>query len=685
MSESVKKRIEKLRKLIAYHRTLYHTFDKPELSDASFDALKNELEELERKYPQYSDKNSPTQTVGGEPLDKFVKVRHEVPMLSFFDAFNEQEMKEWQKRVETYIHAQLKTSSKSEALFYGELKIDGLAIELVYENGVLQQASTRGDGTVGEDVTQNIKTIATIPQKLEQLGFWKIPKHVVIRGEVFIPLAELERINIQQKKQNLKPYANSRNLAAGSVRQLDPAITASRKLESFQYDIVIGTPAGVYTHEEKHRVLASWGCRVNPHNQALKNLEEVFEFRNQWEKKREKLEYEIDGIVVIVNDNALFERAGIVGKAPRGAIAYKFSPKEATTILERVEFQVGRTGVITPVATLKPIEISGVTITHATLHNFDEIKRLDVRIGDTVTVTRSGDVIPKIIRAFPELRTGKEKIIIPPAQCPIDGAKTVYDGVLLKCSNRQCGARNRNQIIHFVSRNAFNIRGMGKKIVDRFLDEGLIGDAGDIFSLREQDISVLDGFGEKSARNLIQEIKEAKHITLSRFLYALGIPQIGEEMARALAQRLMHDSKKESISVRDVSVLAKKYSIESLQEIPDVGPKVAADIHAWFNDPHNQKLIKKLHQAGIVLEPEIKTQKGPLNGKTFCITGTLQTMSRSRAKEIIEQAGGVFHAAITKQVNVLIVGVDAGSKLAKAKELGIEIWDEKQFLEKIKK
>jgi len=685
MTQDIRRRIEKLRALITYHRTLYHVFDEPHISDAAFDTLKNELEELERTHPQYADKNSPTQVVGGRPLDKFQKVAHVYPMLSFYDAFSEREMQEWYDRFERYIKKPLTSARVKNPLFYCELKIDGLSIELIYKDGKLSRAITRGDGKIGEDVTQNVMTIPSVPKQLEQLGAWKIPQDVIIRGEVFISLQELDRINKAQEKAGLKPYANSRNLAAGSIRQLDPAIAQSRNLQSFQYDIVEGCPGDIRTHEEKHKVLASWGCTVNPYNKTAVDMSAVYAFRDLWEKKRITLAYEIDGIVVLINDNALFDEGGIIGKAPRGAIAYKFSPREATTVIEDVAFQVGRMGTITPVAILRPVEVSGVTISHATLHNFDEIKRLGARIGDTVIVTRSGDVIPKIIHVITELRTGKERRIQEPTTCPIDGFPTRREGVFLKCSNKKCGARNRNAIIHFVSRGAFNIKGLGKKIVDRFLDEGFISDVGDIFFLQQEEIALLDRFGEKSAQNLIEEIKKAKKISLQKFIYALGIPHIGEETAEVLAERIQKEHAHTEFKPHEVWQWLKGYSVEVLQELPDVGPKVAEAIVEWCKELHTRTIMEKLQEADIRITAHTKQTRGIFTGKIFCITGTLATLSRQRAKDIIEQHGGVFHPNITQKTNVVLAGENAGSKLSEARKAGIPIWNEDQFLATLSK
>lgn len=688
IKEEARKRIEKLRKLIDYHRNLYHTFDSPEIDDSAFDTLKNELEELENQFPDLVSFNSPTQKIGGKPLEKFEKIEHKKPMLSFFDAFSEKEMEEWVKRSENYLGGSLTSPIKSAPMFYCELKIDGLAIELIYKNGEFFKGATRGDGIIGEDITQNLLAVDSIPKKLEKLGNWNIPKDLVVRGEIFISKKELERINKEQVKNNLKLYANTRNLAAGSVRQLDPEVTSLRKLESFQYDIVSDLSFGTKTHEEKHKILSSWGFNVNPHNRSAKNLKDVFLFRDDWSKKREKLEYEIDGIVVIINDNILFDQLGVVGKAPRGAIAYKFSPRQAATIVEDVKIQVGRTGILTPVAILKPVEVSGVTITHATLHNFDEIKRLDVKIGDTVVVTRSGDVIPKIIQVVKDLRSGDEKNIVLPKKCPVDGSLVKKDGVFLKCSNPSCGAKNRNLIIHFASRNAFDIRGLGDKIVDRFIDEGLIADLSDIFSLKEGDISVLERFGEKSAKNLIKEIDESKKVSLKKFLYSLGIFHIGEKTAESLAEKIEKYLGIKSLSEIKISKIISSMdgmSLDNLMEISDIGAKVALSIKSWFDEKSNRDLIINLENLGVkIFSSEKKESSGVFAGKNFVITGVLESMSRQRAKEIIEKMGGHFQPDVSGKTDLVIVGENPGSKIKKARDLGVEIWDEKRFIDSIK-
>ncbi|MDI6821190.1 MAG: NAD-dependent DNA ligase LigA [Patescibacteria group bacterium] len=678
--KSAWERILKLRKLINYHRTLYHSFDKPEISDAEFDAFKNELEELEYKFPEFVTFDSPTQKVGGAPLEKFEKAPHETPMLSFNDAFSEKEIIEWLERFEKYIGEKLTVQNELSPFFYCELKIDGLAIEFIYENGNLIQALTRGDGLIGEDVTENIKTIYNVPQKLFQLGKWKIPHHLVVRGEVFISKKEFEKINKNQEKLKLPVYANPRNLAAGSIRQLDSKITASRKLESFQYDIVSDIGVLIKTHEEKHKILASWGFNVNPHNRSVKTLKNVFDFREYWNKNREKLIYEVDGIVVIINPNDIFERGGAIGKAPRGAIAYKFSPREAITAVLNIQIQVGRTGALTPVAVLNPVEVGGITISHATLHNFDEIERLGVRIGDTVVVSRAGDVIPQVKRVFKELRTGKEKVFKMPSVCPVDDSRVARDGVIFRCSNPKCGARHKETLYHFVSRAAFDIRGLGPKIIDRFLDEGLIGDAADIFTIEEGDIEALERFGEKSAQNIVTEVNRKKTISLSRFLYSLGILHVGEETAALLARNFPPSANGFQFPIKNLIRKYQKLSLDDLQKIQNIGPKVGQSIYDWFHDQKNIKLLEKLEKNGvqIIFEKKI-VRSNKLAGKSFVLTGMLLSMSRDEAKNKIRALGGNVSESVSKKTTYVVMGENPGKKYDNAKKMRVPAINEEKF------
>ncbi len=683
-------RILHLRQAINKYRYAYHVLNKSLIPDAALDKLKKELFDLEAEFPEFVTPDSPTQRVAGKPLDEFKKVRHAAPMISLNDAFSREDMEDWLKRIENYLKRSLET-----AAFYCELKLDGLAIELLYENGLFVQGSTRGDGIVGEDVTQNLKTIEAIPLKLnvksgmakgqKNIQHLTFPKRLVVRGEVFLTKKDFERINKEQVKKGEKPYANPRNVAAGSIRQLDPKITAARKLDSYQYAIV--TDAGQKTHEQEHELLRIWGFKTNPHNKLAQSLEKVFEFRDYWEKHRESLPYEIDGTVVILNDNKTFTEAGVIGKAPRGAVAYKFAARETVTKVLEIKMQVGRTGVLTPVAELEPVLVGGVTITHATLHNYDEIKRLDVKIGDTVVVTRAGDVIPKILQVIKDLRTGKEKTFQMPSVCPVDGGKVIQEGVMYRCANKNCGARHRRQLKHFVSRGAFNIEGLGPKILDRFLDEGLISDAADIFHLEEGDIAVLERFGEKSAENLVNEIAAKKKITLSRFLYSLGILHVGEETAQLLAEQVIVKFKVQSskIKIEEVLKFFKTISLEELQKIPDIGPKVSESIHEWWHDEANIKLVERLERAGVEIQVQKRqTMGGKLSGKSFVLTGTLESMSREAAKEKIRALGGEVNESVSKKTTYVVTGAEAGSKLGKAQKLGVTVLGEEEFLKMLK-
>jgi DNA ligase (NAD+) len=711
-----KERILQLKKVINHERYLYHVLNKPNLSDEALDSLKKELFDIEQRFPDLVTPDSPTQRVAGKPLKEFKKVRHEEPMISLNDAFSEDDMRDWIERLENYlgyklgeierkkekgirVNPLLRVSNPRESAsnFYCELKIDGLAIELTYENGVFARGATRGDGIVGEDATQNLKTVEAIPLRmlrpdevaanLKKLGlnpksYNLNPKHFVVRGEVFLGKKEFAKINKFQEKEGMKIYANPRNVAAGSVRQLDPGVTAGRRLDSFQYDII--TDIGQSGHEEEHLLLAAFGFKTNPHNRLVKNLKEVFEFRNYWEKCREKIDYEIDGTVVIVNDNAVFLAAGVIGKAPRAAIAYKFAPRESTTVVEDIKVQVGRTGALTPVAVMRPVNVSGVTITHATLHNADEIERLGLKIYDTVVISRAGDVIPQVTKVLKELRNGKEKIFKMPARCPVDGSKIIREGAIYRCSNPACGARYKENLYHLVSRGAFNIDGLGPKIIDRLLDEGLIADAADIFTLKAGDIATLERFGEKSAENIVREVESRKEIALARFIYALGILHVGEETAVLLARELTSGHKHMS-GPKDLLSAMKEFSLEKLQEISDVGPKVAQSIYDWFRSPRNVKLVEKLDKVGIHIEIQKTTSRGQkLQGKTFVLTGGLESMSREEAKEKIRALCGDASESVSKKTDYVVAGAEPGSKYEKAKKLGVAVLSEKDFLELLK-
>lgn len=685
IKSDAQKRAEKLRKLINHHRYLYHVLDRQEISDEALDSLKKELFDIEQQFPEIITPDSPTQRVGGKPLKEFKKIKHPEQMLSFNDAFDVADMKAWEDRFEKVLPGAKKDG------YYCELKIDGLAIELTYKKGALETGSTRGDGLIGEDVTQNLKTIEAIPlhllewteieKNLKKDGLERFSKKLekalfgqfIIRGEVFLARKEFENINRLQKKEGLKEYANPRNLAAGSIRQLDPKVTSSRNLDSFAYSII--TDVGQKTHEEEHELLKAIGFKINSHNKYEKDLEGVEQFRNRWEKERDKLDYEIDGIVVIINNIHAFKRLGIVGKAPRGAIAYKFSPKEAETLIEDIIIQVGRTGILTPVAKLKPVNIGGTTVSRATLHNLDEIRRLGIKIGDTVIVGRAGDVIPDIKKVLIELRTGKEKEFHMPKRCPVceEPVQKIEGQVAFKCVNKNCPAIKREAIYHFVSKKAFDIEGIGPKIIDQLMDAAIIHDAADLFMLKKGDLLNLDRFAEKSADNVINAIQKKKNVTLYKFIYALGIDHVGEETAFLLAKKL-----KKMDNIRNAS-------LEELRSVPDIGPIVAESIYSWFQKKYNQNIINKFGKAGVkILEEKTSAKSEKLAGKIFVLTGTLEALGRDEAKDRVRELGGDISSSVSKNTDYVVVGSEPGSKYDEAMKLGVKVIDEKKFLKMLK-
>lgn len=686
MDLKVKNRIEKLREVINHHRYLYHVLDRQEISDEALDALKKELFDLELEHPEFITPDSPTQRIGGKPLAGFKKFEHPEPMLSFNDAFNEKDMEDWESRFE-----RVSAGSKKSG-YYCELKIDGLAIELIYKKGFFEIGSTRGDGYIGEDVTQNLKTVEAIPlrlldedevlKNLKKQGLERFTDGVrkallgelVVRGEVFITRKDFDRINKEQESLDLKIYANPRNLAAGSIRQLDPAVTRSRRLDSFAY--ALKTDVGQVTHEEEHLILDALGFKINRHNKFCSDMAEVYSFRNYWEEHREKLNYEIDGVVVAVNENKTFKKLGVVGKAPRGAIAYKFAPRESQTIVEDIIIQVGRTGTLTPVAVLRPVNVGGVTVSRATLHNLDEINRLGIKIGDTVIVGRAGDVIPDVRIVIKELRTGKEKNFHMPVKCPVCGETVVKVAgqVAYKCVNKNCPAIRREAIYHFASKRAFDFDGIGPKIIDQLMDVGLVQDSADLFRLKEKDLLNLERFASKSAQNAVEAIQAKKKVSLDRFIYSLGIDHVGEETAFALAR---YFKKLENL---------KKASLEDLKQIPDVGSVVATSIYEWFKAKYNLKLLEKLERSGVqVVNEKIGKNADKLQGKSFVLTGSMESMGRDEAKDRIRELGGDVSSSVSKNTSYVVIGSEPGSKLEKAKKLGVKIIEEKEFLKLIQR
>jgi len=668
--EEAKERIEKLKEIINKARYSYHVLDKSLMSDDALDSLKHELYELEQKYPEFITPDSPTQRIGGKPLDKFKKVQHIVPQWSFNDIFEEKELKDFDERIK-------KELGTEEIDYTCELKIDGMHIILTYQKGFFILGATRGDGKVGEDVTQNLKTIESIPLKIND------NIDCVVEGEVYMKKSIFKELNKEREKKGEKPLANPRNAAAGGVRQLDPRITSERRLDCFVYDYSWPEDDIPETQFEELKRLMNLGFKVNKKFKLCKSIEEIIQFWKKWEKDREKEDYWIDGVVVKVNKRKYQKQLGYTGKAPRWAIAFKWSGEQATTILKDVIFQVGRTGKITPVAVLKPVNVRGTVVSRATLHNADELKRLKIKIGDTVIVEKAGDVIPHIIKVIPELRPQDAKEINFPANCPICGSVVIRPKgeVAHYCSNKKCGAKQRNHLYYFVSKKAFDIQGLGPKIIDQLMDAGLVSQPADIFLLKEGDLEPLERFAEKSAANLISAIKKAKEITVPRLLIACSIKYVGEETAYLLIEKL------NLWVVKSISELIERFrslTKENLEAINGIGPKVAQSIINWFSNKKNIEFLKKLEEVGIKLKIEKPTKKNQkLEGKSFVFTGELESISREKAQEKVRELGGKTPSSISKKTDFLVVGKNPGSKYEKAKKWGIKIINEKEFLELI--
>lgn len=659
--EESKKRAEKLKVLIDDLRYRYHVLDDPKVTDEVYDSLTHELIGIEEKFPELKTEDSPTQRVGGKPLSKFQKITHQYPMLSLNDAFSLKEIEDWEKRNKKILNIDFD--------FFCELKMDGLAVSLVYENGLLKYGATRGDGKIGEDVTQNLKTINAIPLKL--------PKSISceVRGEAYMPVEVFEELNQKYQKEGKNLLANPRNAAAGSIRQLDSKITASRKLSFVAWDLLPHSANGVEsvrTHEKKHELLSELGFKVVKENEYCKNLDEVKNYISKIDKLREKMPFQIDGVVILINNNRIREKLGVVGKAPRGMVAYKFAPEEATTTIEDIKVNVGRTGVLTPVAYLKPVKIAGSVVSRATLHNEDEIRKKEIKIGDTVVVHKAGDVIPEVEKVLKELRTGKEKNFKFPESCPVCGGKVVRaEGFsAYKCINKNCFTVRLRSMIHFVSKSAFDMSGVGPKILNKFLDEGLIKDAADLFQLKEGDIQPLERFEEKSAQNIIASIQSHKEIELPKFIYAIGIPNVGAETAYDLAKKFN--------SIDEI----KRATLPQINAIYDIGPIVAKSIYGWFQDKDNIDFIDRLLSAGVkIKQVQVASRKSQVTDQSFVFTGGMEQMTRDDAKQIVRDFGGEASESISKNTSYLVAGSDPGSKYEKAEKLGVKIISEKEFLE----
>lgn len=650
-----KKRIEKLRELIDKYRYAYHVLDRQEVSDAVNDSLKHELYELEAQFPDLITPDSPTQRVGGQALEKFSKVRHERPMLSMEDVFTADEARAWVERVERLAEGKLEYVTMP--------KIDGLAVSLVYEDGRLLTAATRGDGLVGEDVTMNVRTIESVPLRLRSVKE-KIPKRIEVRGEIYMTKKDFAVMNAKRKKAGEPLFANPRNVSAGSIRQLDPKLAASRPLRFFAWRVE--TDGVTSTQEDGFMLLRELGFAVPPFEGA-KNFEDIERAYRSLEKKREKTAYWIDGLVVRVNDRKVFSELGVIGKTPRGLVAWKFAPEEATTRVERVDWFVGRTGSLTPVATVAPTLVAGTMVTHATLHNADEIARLGLKIGDTVVLTKAGDIIPKITKVLTELREGKEKAVAIPKKCPVCGSSIERrEGeVALFCTNKSCYAINREHLLH--AARAFAIDGLGEKIIEKLENAGLLKTPPDIFRLKADELKDLDGMGEISAKKLVEEIARRKTIEFDDFIVALSIRHVGAETAFTLSR-----------TFGSLAAL-RKATIDGLLAAPDIGEVVAESIIEFLAQPNHQKLIDDYLAVGVTVR-DAKKVASTLGGKKFVVTGTLQSLGREEAKDRIRLSGGSVAGSVSKNTDYVVVGENPGSKADDAQRLGVPILSEEAFL-----
>jgi DNA ligase (NAD+) len=665
VSKDVEKKIEALREKIRHHEYLYYVLDQPEISDAEFDKLMRELKDLEAKHPKLLTPDSPTQRVGGKPREGFVKVPHSSPMLSLDNTYNEEELRAWERRVH-------ELSGQKDVDYVCELKLDGMSLALIYEDGKLVRGITRGDGSVGEDVTLNVRTVRSVPlsiskEKLKKAG---IPADFEVRGELLMPLAAFKRMNEERESKGLSLFANPRNATAGTVRQLESRITAERRLDYFSYMLLCDGRTYFDRHWKTLDALEAAGFKVNQNRKLAHSMEEVWVFIQEWAGKRESLAYEIDGIVVKVDRTALQDELGFTGKAPRWAIAYKYAARAGITKLEDIRVQVGRTGKLTPVAMLAPVLIGGTTVRNATLHNMDEIERLSVKIGDWVQVERGGDVIPKVAKVIEDKEHPRgTKVFRMPEKCPVCGTKVVRtEGeVDYRCVNANCPAKLRETILHFASRGVMNIDGMGEALVNQLTERGLVKNVADIYKLTKDDLLSLERMGEKSAQNILDEIKKSKALPLERVIYGLGIRMVGERTAQFLAE---HFGSMEALETAGV---------EELQDVNEVGPRIAESIVEFFSIAANRKLVERLREAGLTLTGQKKHRGTRLAGKTFVLTGTLAHFTRDEAKKMIEDAGGKVTGSVSKKTDYVVAGADAGSKLDKAKELGVKMIDEKEM------
>jgi DNA ligase (NAD+) len=665
----IEHKIEQLRDQIRRHEYLYYVQDAPEISDADFDLLMRRLKELEAAHPSLITPDSPTQRVGGKPREGFIKVEHSRPMLSLDNAYNEQELRDWERRVR-------ELAGTDDIEYVCEFKLDGMSLALSYQAGRLERGVTRGDGSIGEDVTSNVRTMRTVPLSIPQTTLKKagIPPDFEVRGEVVMPLAAFERMNEERERQNLSKFANPRNAAAGTIRILEPNIVAQRQLDFYAYFLLVD---GKY-YPEKHSAalgsLPTAGFKVNRNHVTAKNMDEILAFIAKGEQMREKLPYEIDGIVIKVNALRLQERLGFTGKAPRWALAYKYAARSGVTQVQDILVQVGRTGKLTPVAALKPVQIGGTTVTRATLHNQDEIERLGVMIGDWVMVERGGDVIPKVVKVIEDKEHPRgDRQFHMPTHCPVCDSHVVrVEGEAdHRCINTNCPAKLRESILHFASRSVMNIEGMGESLVNQICDKGLVKDVADIYHLTKEKLLTLERIGDKSAENLLREIEQSRKLPLERVIFGLGVRFVGERTAEFLA---------EHFGSLDALMEA---SVEELQQVNEVGPRVAESIQQFFSEASNRALVEKL-RSYLNFTGKKKERGTALAGKTFVLTGTLANHSRDAAKRMIEDAGGKVVGSVSKKTDYVVAGADPGSKLDKARELGVKVVDEKEMEELVK-
>jgi len=663
LSSEILKRIEQLREEINYHNYLYYVLDQPVITDADYDALMRELKEIEDKYPETVTPDSPTQRIGAPPSEKFASVSHSIPMLSLDDAFSQEEVLEFDQRAKRLLQ------TDEEIEYTVEPKMDGLAVELVYENGMFVLGSTRGDGYTGEDVTANLRTIRSLPLRLIERHL-SPPGRLEVRGEVFINKDAFKRLNKKRMEDGEPPFANPRNAAAGSLRQLDPNITAGRPLNIFCYGIGIAEGCSFGTQWEVLSSLRKWGLRVNPMAEKQKGIRGAIHYHRRMNRKRKDLDYEIDGIVIKVNDLDLQKRLGAKAKSPRWALAYKFEAAQAVTRITDIQLSVGRTGAVTPIALMEPVKVGGVVVSRATLHNEDEIRRKDVRIGDWVIVRRAGDVIPEVVRPLPERRTGKEQVFVMPQTCPVCGSnlRRKPGEAVWRCPNPECFPRLVKQLTHFASKGAMDIEGLGPKVAEQLISAGLVRSISDLYSIKLSDLLSLDRFAEKSAENLLSAIETSKETSFARFFYALGIRHVGDVTAQLLAD---HFGSMEAL---------KDASEEELMAVEGIGPEAAFSIRSWFDDNKNLRLMESLLDAGIRFTDLREARTSPLKDRTFVFTGGLSSLTREQAKNIVRDLGGQVASAVGRKTDYVVAGGNPGSKLRKALELGIPVLSEEEFL-----